>query len=53
MPCLPSALVWPYEWLIIVGWTLLGGYFFMRMLFNKYKRNPKENDDIEEEENIG
>lgn len=53
MPGMPAALVWPYEWLMILGWTLLGGYFFMRMLFNKYKRDSKENDDIEEEENIG
>ncbi|EJS64299.1 amino acid permease [Bacillus cereus] len=53
MPGMPAALVWPYEWLMVLGWTLLGGYFFMRMLFNKYKRDSKENDDIEEEENIG
>lgn len=25
MPGSPAALVWPYEWLIVLGWALLGG----------------------------
>ncbi|WP_377867065.1 APC family permease [Bacillus sp. R86525] len=53
MPGMPAALIWPYEWLMVLGWTVLGGYFFMRMLFDKYKNNSNENEDIEEEENIG
>ncbi|WP_283749682.1 APC family permease [Bacillus mycoides] len=53
MPGMPAALIWPYEWLMVLGWTILGGYFFMRMLFDKYKNNSNENEDIEEEENIG
>jgi amino acid transporter len=28
LPGFPSALVWPYEWAIIIGWTLLGLIFF-------------------------
>ena len=24
MPGLPSALVWPYEWTILIAWTLFG-----------------------------
>lgn len=28
MPGMPSALVWPYEWLIVIGWALLGLVFY-------------------------
>lgn len=28
MPGMPSALVWPYEWLIILAWTLLGAILY-------------------------
>lgn len=28
LPGSPSALIWPQEWLIIAGWTLLGVVFF-------------------------
>ncbi|AOP13476.1 Amino-acid permease RocE [Bacillus licheniformis] len=24
LPCMPAALTWPYEWLILAGWTLIG-----------------------------
>jgi hypothetical protein len=27
MPGAPAALLWPYEWLIFLGWWLLGGVF--------------------------
>jgi len=28
-PGMPSALVWPYEWAIILGWTILGIVFYI------------------------
>ena len=28
VPGMPSALVWPYEWLIIIGWSLIGVVFY-------------------------
>ncbi|MCR1899589.1 APC family permease [Irregularibacter muris] len=29
LPGAPAALQWPYEWLIILGWTLLGLVFYL------------------------
>ncbi len=29
MPFSPSALVWPMEWLIVIGWYLIGFIFFL------------------------
>lgn len=29
MPGSPAALVWPYEWAILLGWTILGGVFYV------------------------
>jgi len=29
LPGAPSALVWPYEWVIIVGWAILGVIFYL------------------------
>src|SRR5699024_11302238 len=28
MPGMPSALIWPYEWIIIVVWAILGVIFY-------------------------
>ena len=28
LPGSPAALVWPYEWAIVLTWTLLGAIFF-------------------------
>ena len=28
MPGMPSALIWPYEWVIILVWTLLGAVLY-------------------------
>ncbi len=53
MPGMPAALIWPYEWLMVLGWVTLGGYFFIRMLLGKYKRNTFKQESIEEEENFG
>jgi len=33
MPGSPAALVWPYEWVIVGGWILLGA--FMHWLSSK------------------
>ena len=37
MPFSPSALVWPYEWVILLGWMGLGTVFYIhaRMKFGK------------------
>ncbi|MGE7609811.1 APC family permease [Peribacillus frigoritolerans] len=45
MPGMPAALIWPYEWVMIAGWTLIGAYFFVQMTRNKY--NQKSNLEIE------
>ncbi len=29
LPGSPAALVWPYEWMIVLGWSLLGVVFFV------------------------
>ncbi|GAA2360664.1 APC family permease [Saccharopolyspora halophila] len=31
MPGMPSSLTWPYEWIILGGWVLLGVAFFVRL----------------------
>ncbi|MGG3571795.1 APC family permease [Bacillus gobiensis] len=41
MPGMPAALVWPYEWLILAGWTLIGVYFFVRMSKGRYEAREK------------
>ncbi|KGX92261.1 amino acid permease [Pontibacillus halophilus JSM 076056 = DSM 19796] len=38
MPGMSAALVWPYEWLMIAAWTMLGAYFFIRMNRGAYAR---------------
>ncbi|MDQ0337994.1 amino acid transporter [Caldalkalibacillus uzonensis] len=42
LPGMPSALVWPYEWLIIVCWWFLGIYFMINMNKGKYVGSPEE-----------
>jgi hypothetical protein len=37
MPGMPAALVWPYEWLMLAGWTLIGAYFFVQMNKGRYE----------------
>lgn len=41
LPGMPSALVWPYEWIIVFAWTILGAIFY-KMSMSKY---GKENAD--------
>ncbi|WP_082232155.1 APC family permease [Halobacillus massiliensis] len=36
MPGMPAALVWPYEWIMIAGWTLLGAFFFFKSRSGAY-----------------
>ncbi|MCF6094946.1 APC family permease [Microaerobacter geothermalis] len=31
LPGMPSALVWPYEWVIVLVWWIVGAYFMMQM----------------------
>lgn len=35
LPGSPSALVWPYEWAIVMGWTVLGGLLYWIASSNK------------------
>ncbi|WP_369901321.1 hypothetical protein [Bacillus manliponensis] len=51
MAGLLAALIWPYGWVMVLGWTAFGAYFFMRMLLGKYER--KRDEHIEEDEHIG
>ncbi|TDL31062.1 amino acid permease [Jeotgalibacillus sp. S-D1] len=37
MPGMPAALIWPYEWLMVAGWTGIGLFFFIRMKKGAYK----------------
>ena len=30
MPWSPSALIWPYEWAMLLTWAALGGLLFLR-----------------------
>lgn len=38
-PGMPAALIWPYEWVMVGGWFLIGLYFFMRMRKGVYKES--------------
>ncbi|UOQ44200.1 APC family permease [Halobacillus salinarum] len=37
LPGMPAALVWPYEWIMVAGWALLGIFFFIKMQSGAYK----------------
>ncbi|WP_165998320.1 APC family permease [Bacillus sp. Cs-700] len=37
LPGMPAALIWPYEWIMIAVWFIIGLYFFMRMRKGVYK----------------
>jgi len=49
MPGMPSALIWPFEWVIFGGWWLIGIFFVIRMKkqsFNSvYDMNQKAVDE--------
>ncbi|TKD70847.1 APC family permease [Pseudalkalibacillus hwajinpoensis] len=38
-PGMPAALIWPYEWVMVGGWFLIGLYFFVRMRKGVYKES--------------
>ncbi len=42
MPGMPSALAWPYEWLIIILWFALGGIFWMVSPKSEHLTHKKE-----------
>jgi amino acid transporter len=46
-PGMPSALLWPYEWLIIFAWVILGAILYM-MAMSKYGKN-NANEHMEKE----
>ena len=35
LPFSPAALVWPYEWLMVLGWSGLGGMVYIGMRVGK------------------
>jgi len=37
MPGMPAALIWPYEWVMVAGWILIGAYFYYHMNKGKYE----------------
>ncbi len=41
LPGMPSGLVWPYEWVILGFWVLLGAVFFVRMPRSAHRRAEK------------
>ena len=41
MPGMPSALIWPYEWLIILVWSLLGVVFY-KISMSKYGKDETD-----------
>lgn len=42
MPGMPSALLWPYEWLIIISWSVIGVVLYR---FSMRKRDGREVDE--------
>ena len=57
LPGSPAALVWPYEWGILIAWTVLGSVFFVwAKVANKYEKQLEEKffkEEVMEEEIIG
>lgn len=44
LPGMPSGLVWPYEWVILGAWVLLGLVFFVRL--PRVAAGPNAEDDL-------
>ncbi|MDO5712149.1 MAG: hypothetical protein Q4P32_10485, partial [Micrococcales bacterium] len=44
LPGMPAALVWPYEWIILLAWTLAGVVFVSRV--PKMGRGPGSYDEL-------
>jgi amino acid transporter len=41
LPFSPAALVWPYEWAIVGGWTLLGVAFYLRAHLLRHEESDR------------
>ena len=41
MPGMPSALIWPYEWIIILVWTILGVVLY-KISMSKYGKSNSD-----------
>ncbi|MGP4076862.1 APC family permease [Halobacillus sp. K22] len=44
-PGMPASLIWPYEWIMVAGWTLLGAYFFIQMLRGTYQKEMSSSEE--------
>ena len=44
MPGMPAALIWPYEWLILLGWAVAGGVLLLRV--PKVGAGPHAHDEL-------
>ncbi|CCG44746.1 amino acid permease-associated region [Halobacillus halophilus DSM 2266] len=44
-PDKPASLIWPYEWIMVTGWTLLGAYFFIQMLRGTYQKKMSSSEE--------
>jgi amino acid transporter len=44
LPMAPAALVWPYEWVIIIGWTVLGAVFYVwaKATYGEFEHNVSD-----------
>ncbi|SNS98538.1 amino acid/polyamine/organocation transporter, APC superfamily [Anaerovirgula multivorans] len=51
LPGAPAALIWPYEWMIVLGWTVLGVIFYVWAKLSYTEVSLKESP-IEAEESI-
>ncbi|MGI8314681.1 APC family permease [Halobacillus mangrovi] len=38
LPGMPAALIWPYEWIMVAGWGLVGAFFFIQMNRGAYEK---------------
>ncbi len=45
LPGSPVALLWPFEWVIVLGWALIGFILFLYAKFSYGERNIKKNMD--------
>ncbi|TCP30194.1 amino acid/polyamine/organocation transporter (APC superfamily) [Scopulibacillus darangshiensis] len=43
MPYMPSSLVWPAEWMILIIWWIIGAFFFIQMKKGKYSSGSGTN----------
>ncbi|WP_338749969.1 APC family permease [Bacillus sp. FJAT-52991] len=46
MPGMPSALIWPYEWAITIGWWVAGFFFAFKMSSRSNSVSMSKNDQV-------